>query len=551
VDISAISARPGRVPTCPGRVPNRPEGGSIEDLSKEKEDELLARTPTGEVPRFNFPTEGVHEQIVEWRPIVDKSEPLAAILQLVLVSEKRDDKADDNIDLPCTGIPLFHELILAAFGFHSRQHAYKHGVTASVLVDLYRSRMDSDFYVSSWNKEQDRARVLLAHSIPIHIIEAVEEHMLSPDEADDTTRLIGGNSGDRRNNGVSYDIREQAVEDHEPEIDLPPFTKRMQTYLNGLRQQSFSRSDRGFVGAKINEAIETARNEFTDAQRRRQSLRKLFTLRHHPKPLYMGCDFFSRLKAEGHNQLMNLPSKLLHSLYTDRDREVDLSKAHLACEVPLAEKNGIDATLLREYLERNRRDENFDLWLDVAQRFKVDDMGAARATAKKLYSAPYGSSEKNLLKEMCWAYEDMTGRQDGTDPFKPVLEHPLVDELFRMREEFKELITGRGWLKDAAGRKIRPAMMTHKNDGAWKSVLAYTNSSFEQRLMAPIFDLAIEEQDRSRPRFAVWLYQGDGVTIRVKSRASTSHQVDRLQSAVTEEAEELGVPTELEVDWPE
>jgi hypothetical protein len=87
-------------------------------------------------------------------------------------------------------------------------------------------------------------------------------------------------------------------------------------------------------------------------------------------------------------------------------------------------------------------------------------------------------------------------------------------------------------------------------------VLAYTNASFEQKLMFEPFRLAIEEREWAaqknsrRPKFRIWLYQADGITVRFKSD-SPQRQIQRLQDAVAEKADELNIPTELEVDWPE
>ena len=539
-----------RISGCSGR-----EGRPLERLDTEKERKLLGRTPLGDVPRVSVPTEEVYEQIVEWSPVLRWAKPLAAILQLVLISDRRDDRFDP--DLACTGMPLWHELVLAAFGFHSRQHAQKHGVNSGMLIELYRKHIDSDFHVSGWNSDKDLARVVLCHSIPSKIIEAVEEHMLGPEEPDSETYLINGNSANRRNGeSDEHDRRVEKAEEQESEIPLPEFTERMQEYLHGYDRRAFSDGGYGFVSVNIDEAFEAARDQFQDAQRRQQVLRKLCMIRQYPMPLYPGCDFFPRLKAEGHNQLMNLPSDILRPIYTEKDREMDLSKAHLACVTPVAEKNGIDASLLREYLDRNRNSD-FDLWMDIAKRFEVENMKAARTAAKGLYSAPYGGSKQEVVKQMCWGYADAGGAQHSFEPFKPALEHPLVDELFRMRGELKELIRQRGYLVDAAGRKIRPEMMTHKDEAdRWKPVLAYTNASFEQKLMFEPFRLAIEEREWAaqknsrRPKFRIWLYQADGITVRFKSD-SPQRQIQRLQDAVAEKANELNVPTELEVDWPQ
>ena len=80
--------------------------------------------------------------------------------------------------------------------------------------------------------------------------------------------------------------------------------------------------------------------------------------------------------------------------------------------------------------------------------------------------------------------------------------------------------------------------------------MAYVNASYEQELMAALFDEAQAERDRDgETRFKVWLYQADGVTVRIDRRYSHSAQIERLQKTVASRAEELGVPTELEVDW--
>ena len=80
--------------------------------------------------------------------------------------------------------------------------------------------------------------------------------------------------------------------------------------------------------------------------------------------------------------------------------------------------------------------------------------------------------------------------------------------------------------------------------------MAYVNASYEQELMAALFEEARDERERDgQTRFEVWLYQADGVTIRIDRRYSHANQIERLQKAVASRAEELGVPTELEVDY--
>jgi len=553
VDIGAV------LPPVPHGILRTPRGNARPDtrplaaLDMSKELELLDRSPLGSVPREAFSQEA-YDEITEWRPIVEEAEPLAAVLQLILTSDLRDEDAD--IDQPCTGIPLWHELIAAAFGFTCRQHAREEmGVNTMQLIQLYRKYVDSDFHVSKYDPKTGRARILLAHSIPPFIIQTVEETMLTHNPNKDI-RLIGGERVKTRGNydAKLYKRRVKDVEENDPEIPIPEYVQKMQEYLNDYRTEDFSNGQWGFLQS-LDKAFEAAHTT-PDAKKRRQLIRTLRRIEDHPQPLYKGADFFPRLAAERYNQLMNLPSKVLRAVYVlGRDAEVDLSKAHLACMAPVAEKNGIEAGLLREYLNRNLDEDNFDLWMDVASYFDIEDMAAGRKAAKKLYSVPYGSSENNMVREMRNAYEKNADMQGEWEKVKPVLKHPLVGELFRIREGLKEVIEDRGYLVDAAGRKIQAGMMTHREEGAWKSVLAYTNASFEQKLMWPIFREATEEKawasekSHRRPKFRIWVYQSDGVTVRIGSKASNDKQITRLQEAVSEKAEELDIPTKLEVDY--
>lgn len=51
-------------------------------------------------------------------------------------------------------------------------------------------------------------------------------------------------------------------------------------------------------------------------------------------------------------------------------------------------------------------------------------------------------------------------------------------------------------------------------------------------------------------QFRVWLYQGDGVTINTYQKVRNYENViARFQKAVKQRANELGVPTRLEVDF--
>jgi len=279
-----------------------------------------------------------------------------------------------------------------------------------------------------------------------------------------------------------------------------------------------------------------------------------------PQPLYAFCDRFPRLKADYYNQCMNLPSEVLRAMYTPNDYELDLSKAHLGSYAPVARREGIDVPVLEEYLEANLEDDESllkdgDLWTELASTMELGDLQAARTAAKRAYSAVYGSSRQNLLYQIYQEYAKATGEPpDDFEPLRPILSHPLMQELLETRDKLEAIVTNRGGLEDATGRLIPQEAWDETKDRGdrWRGVLAYVNASYEQELMAAAFDEAREEkQADGRTDYKIWLYQADGFTVRVRSRVSHSKRIERLQEAVAERASELAVPTELRVDWPE
>jgi hypothetical protein len=304
--------------------------------------------------------------------------------------------------------------------------------------------------------------------------------------------------------------------------------------------------------------VEAACEAFQSEYDRDQELRKIYWIGTFEQPLYLPCDRFPRLKADRHNQAMNLPKPVRQAAYDDRDYELDLSKAHLASYVAVAKLENLNVPVLEEYLQANLNNndlllEDGDLWLDLAAATDLEDRQAARTAVKKAYSTVYGSGQNNLLHEISMAYKKTTGGEyPERKEVEPLLSHPLMKELLSTRDQLEAIITSRGGLEDATGRFIPLSAWDDVKDkeNRWRGVMAYVNASFEQEIMSVAFEVAAEERDRdARSRFTIWLYQADGFTVRMGSKASHSRQIERLKEAVSGRAAELGVPTELEVDY--
>lgn len=526
----------------------------LDELSRGEIEALKSRSPNGDCPRLP-PPKDLCQDIYEWRPVLKTAEPFAAICQHILFSRRRDD--DWHREGECVGMPIPKEIIFGWFGL-APQTGYNRGINSTMLLELYRREVDPELRWSDWNEEEGKARVVKSHGIPTSIIEKTKEALLGPEEHDNYMYLIGGKSvSNRRFTADLRAERRKQIDDPDPIIDPPSGARLIRDYLNSVPQQRFGHGGYGtFKPSKIECGIEAAQSRIRNEQGRDQELRKLYWIRHFPQPLYLPCDRSPRLRADSCNQAMNLTSEVLRSMYTDGDYELDLSKAHLAGLVVVADREGIDASLLRSYLEGSMEGEK-DLWTELASAFSEKygwSPRAARSAAKKIYAAAYGATDNKLLLEMSRSYEGDTGQYRSFEAFEPVLQHELVDEIRRIRDQLEVIINDRGGLKDADGRFISLSKWngTQDRENRWRGVLSYVNATYEQKLMAEVFRVAREERDRGpRTKFRIWLYQADGVTIRTSSKASGSRQVNRLQSAVAEKAEELEMPTQLEVDYPD
>jgi hypothetical protein len=520
---------------------------------------LLERDVDGSVVKYFDAPDELYDRIIEWRPELKEHEPLMAIFQKNLLDYHRDDDWTGEGD--CTGMKIGHEFVFAAFGM-APQVGWNRGLSAAVLLEIYRRKVDKDFRHSGFSHENNKARIITAHGIPTDIITGAKRAMLGPNSEESWTYLINGmDAGDRNFKGARRKERREKIKDQDPVIEPLESARRIQEYLNGLPQQYFGHGSHGNLRREqLVKAAEGAA-EFSQERRRDQANRKLIQMRTHPQPLYKYCDRFPRQKADPYNQAMNLPAKLRRPMYTGRDYELDLSKAHFGSYVPVAKREGLEVPILEEFLEADLKGDEAlltrgDLWCDIASHLEVEGpMKPKRSTSKRAYSLVYGKDEGGLPYQLLKEWGRATGEWfDTTERFEAIYEHPLMEELLETRDKLEAIITSRGGLHDANGRFIPLSAWdeTKKKENRWRGLMSYVNASFEQELMLPIFGAAQAERERDeQTRYEVWLYQGDGVTVRIDRRYAHEPQIARLQEAVADRANELGVPTKLEVDWPE
>jgi hypothetical protein len=427
------------------------------------------------------------------------------------------------------------------------------------LIDWFFADVgvDVDEHVLRANRHKGLCRTFLTSWIDEDVQAAWKKALLDPFGHDGYVNFI---SGDPANGWrMTKERREERmadISDQTTEIEAPKKLTRIQDYMNGRGQSFFSHGSYGvFREENLQDAIDAAR-DIDDEGVRDQQLSYLYHARAHPQPLYKRCDRFPRLKADHWNQTINLASCVRPTLYCERDREVDLTKAHLAGFVAVAKSEGLEVPRLEKALDASLS--GADLWRDIASYLdekELPDAHARRSAVKKTYALVYGSSVANFLYELKKAYASATGTELKRDEaVEDVLDHPVIEEILQVRSEIEDRINEQGGLEAADSRFIplSPWDDVKAMEDRWRGCLAYVNASYEMELMWEVFQIAIQEEEAAtesgrRLRFQIWLLQGDGCTIRFRKERSAADVIRKMKEAVADRADELGMPAALEV----
>ncbi len=123
--------------------------------------------------------------------------------------------------------------------------------------------------------------------------------------------------------------------------------------------------------------------------------------------------------------------------------------------------------------------------------------------------------------------------------------HRLFNPLLRGREEVKRRIRSEGYGTDAWG-KIIPLVSDSKGDNV-KSIMAQVSQSYEQRIMFAAYELA--QRSRGKHGFTILLNTFDGLHLHPHDTSDRVCLRRRISAVVSQECDELGIPTSLE--WSE
>ncbi len=152
------------------------------------------------------------------------------------------------------------------------------------------------------------------------------------------------------------------------------------------------------------------------------------------------------------------------------------------------------------------------------------------AVKEPLYSCAYGMGRKNLQKMADMNLAEI-GISQGGDMF---MKSELIATILDARDKQTNMVRRHKGVYDAFGNHISTS------DYNTRSILAQQAQSYELRLLWPAIELAMSTKD-----FMITAFMHDGCAFDFTRRSDS--WIDRITSAVQEEADLLNIPTELEV----
>lgn len=317
-----------------------------------------------------------------------------------------------------------------------------------------------------------------------------------------------------------------------------PLQRKLMKYLHSHSLASFTIGDEEYK-----QAVELAQS-IADAGVRKQTFRHLLELKLDPLPKYfISQNEINTARLNPHTpSLASVPTEIRRVLKPNWI-ELDLSSAHLA----IAAKEW-DIEPVMDFLRSGRK-----VWDEIYDYTECKKKNIRQKTAKKVfkrgvYSSVYGALPEELTNIMREEYKKKRTRKENeawpkviTDKFK---RHYVIKAVFEARNYEQLKLEERSEVLDVFGRTLEYDPMDYDDI---KSVFACLAQSIELKLLQPIVDYAVAENEKEgKPLFRVLLWQHDGFSF--TTNGSTSRRITELRDIV--EDNNPGYPTRLEVKYP-
>lgn len=204
--------------------------------------------------------------------------------------------------------------------------------------------------------------------------------------------------------------------------------------------------------------------------------------------------------------------------------EFDLKSAQLAIAAKLWNLPEVS-----KYLEEGR-----SIWADLYTTFGIEKEKNPRAKdyfKEALYAVMYGASKTKVAQILSPL------QQNAFDLF---ISNYIIRIMWNAREEQLKRINLNKGMEDCYGRWLEL-----KKESSCRSILAQVSQAMELLLLSGVVELAIQEKHTQS--FTITLWQHDGFAVQFRREAQKEYWQKRITEVVADKAQELGVPTTLEV----
>jgi hypothetical protein len=259
-----------------------------------------------------------------------------------------------------------------------------------------------------------------------------------------------------------------------------------------------------------------------------------------PQPMYGTVPRSTRAFAT--NESVLRLHRDLRKILTQDWITADLRSAQLAIVAKVWEVPEIEQYLIAGQLSKR------SIWDDLCAYMGLEMNSTNKAKVKTpLYSITFGAGRKRLHALFAREFGKGNGRQ-AYDKFR---KHPIIRALLIARSrQLKAIRLAKGGT-DAFGRFLK-LEKRHKTGYVYmfdnsRSILACIAQSYELQLLLPVINLSMNEQLKEHG-FTITTFLHDGFTFDSFKTADQQRWKDKLAQVVKEEADRLGIRTELEFE---
>lgn len=408
---------------------------------------------------------------------------------------------------------------------------------------------DGAFEWTDWKRGPDpkhrRFRRLKTVSIAPAVADAAAQELEHPvSRASTRVWFDTGNVRTRQTASDQKRATYQSVQEQGAEIFRqkrnPAIPRAIQTYLNGLPIDGFNQ----IIGDHIEDAydaIERLSAESPEGESDlgvRHARATLRAVEDCPKPFYEAKLNTPRLYAPASLQLLN---REVRAPLVQDWISLDLKSAQLAICA-----RQWDIGPLLEFLH-----DDGDIWKELTSW-----MGLPKPALKKaLYAITFGArahwlqgSPPSALQDALASEGDLSS-EEAEQARHRLLNHPLMKALLEERNHRIEEIRQEESIKDCFGSVMELPSGTSTGANSNTTVLTLLSaesSAVEMQLLWPAFEKVIGAETRCK----IMLYAFDGFYLKAADPGRNELWTQKLQNAVNQQAEELGIPTSLEREDP-